>query len=35
MKWVAGDILKLSEYFEENIFDLIIDKGTMDALVVD
>ena len=32
MKWLVMDITDMSE-FESNYFDLIIDKGTMDALL--
>ena len=34
MRWVVGDMLKLTESFEASSFDVVIDKAAMDALMV-
>eukprot|EP00871_Galdieria_phlegrea_P003758 jgi/Galph1/4383/GphlegSOOS_G3125.1 len=35
LRWVLGDIRELDKYFEPASFDVVLDKGTMESLMVD
>ena len=34
LKWVVGDVTRLSEDFAGESFDVVMEKGTLDALLV-
>lgn len=34
LKWIEGDVTRLSESFDGGSFDVVMEKGTLDALLV-
>nr|CCA18468.1 conserved hypothetical protein [Albugo laibachii Nc14] len=35
MEWICGDMTKLTDTFDANTFDVVVDKAAMDAIMVD
>ena len=34
MEWICGDMTKLTDTFDANTFDVVVDKAAMDAIMV-